>query len=82
MNAPEVIGNSETSRELLDRGDESNFAENTIRHFQSILDQCPVSYPNRAVALNVAWACLEGYIQTILKSLPPSLLTSVKPFHW
>ncbi|KAG2100058.1 CHAT domain-containing protein [Suillus cothurnatus] len=33
-----------------------------IQHFQSVLDQCPVSHPDRATALtNLAWAYLEGY---------------------
>ncbi|KAG2068444.1 TPR-like protein [Suillus decipiens] len=35
-----------------------------IQHFQSVLDQCQVDHPDRAGALaNLAWACLEGYIQ-------------------
>ncbi|KAG1853201.1 CHAT domain-containing protein [Suillus subalutaceus] len=34
------------------------------KHFQLVLDQCPVGHPHRAAALtNLAWARLEGYIQ-------------------
>ncbi|KAG1837231.1 CHAT domain-containing protein [Suillus subalutaceus] len=35
-----------------------------VKHFQLVLDQCPVGHPHRAAALtNLAWARLQGYIQ-------------------
>ncbi|KAG1823391.1 CHAT domain-containing protein [Suillus subaureus] len=35
-----------------------------VKHFQFVLDQCPVGHPHRAAALtNLAWACLQGYIR-------------------
>ncbi|KAG1894644.1 uncharacterized protein F5891DRAFT_713495 [Suillus fuscotomentosus] len=35
-----------------------------VKHFQLVLDQCPVSHPDHATALtNLARACLEGYIR-------------------
>ncbi|KAG2355215.1 CHAT domain-containing protein [Suillus spraguei] len=35
-----------------------------IRHFELVLDQCPVGHLHRAAALtNLAWARLKGYIQ-------------------
>jgi hypothetical protein len=35
-----------------------------VKHFQLVLDQCPVGHPHRAATLtNLAWARLEGYIQ-------------------
>ncbi|KAG2139385.1 CHAT domain-containing protein [Suillus cothurnatus] len=35
-----------------------------VKHFQLVLDQCPVGHPHRAVALtNLAWARLKGYIR-------------------
>ncbi|KAG2062956.1 hypothetical protein BDR04DRAFT_1235616 [Suillus decipiens] len=42
----------------------------TIRHFQLVLDQCPVSHPDRAGALtNLAWAHLQGYIRNNLQDI-------------
>ncbi|KAG2342353.1 hypothetical protein BDR05DRAFT_1000986 [Suillus weaverae] len=33
-----------------------------VKHFQLVLDQCPVGHPDRAAALtNLAWARLKGY---------------------
>ncbi|KAG1816875.1 CHAT domain-containing protein [Suillus subaureus] len=41
-----------------------------IQHFQLVLDQCPVSHPDRATALtNLAWARLKGYIQNDLQDI-------------
>ncbi|KAG2094853.1 CHAT domain-containing protein [Suillus discolor] len=35
-----------------------------MEHFQLVLNQCPVSHPDRATALtNLAWARLKGYIR-------------------
>ncbi|KAG1844227.1 hypothetical protein F4604DRAFT_1960469 [Suillus subluteus] len=35
-----------------------------VKHFQLVLDQCPVGHPHQAAALtNLAWARLEGYIR-------------------
>ncbi|KAG1844242.1 CHAT domain-containing protein [Suillus subluteus] len=35
-----------------------------VKHFQLVLDQCPVGHPHRATALtNLAWARLQGYIR-------------------
>ncbi|KAG1830068.1 hypothetical protein DFJ58DRAFT_750614 [Suillus subalutaceus] len=35
-----------------------------VKHFQLVLDQCPVGHLHRAAALtNLAWACLQGYIR-------------------
>ncbi|KAG2364434.1 CHAT domain-containing protein [Suillus spraguei] len=36
-----------------------------VRHFQLVLDQCPVGHLHRAAALtNLAWARLKGYIRS------------------
>ncbi|KAG1728429.1 hypothetical protein EDB19DRAFT_2042550 [Suillus lakei] len=41
-----------------------------IQHFQSVLDQCPVSHPDHALALtNVAYARLGGYIQNNIEDI-------------
>ncbi|KAG1790404.1 CHAT domain-containing protein [Suillus plorans] len=41
-----------------------------MEHFQLVLKQCPVGHPDRATALtNLAWACLEGYIQNDLQDI-------------
>ncbi|KAG1795499.1 CHAT domain-containing protein [Suillus variegatus] len=41
-----------------------------VEHFQSVLDQCPVSHPDHATALtNLAWARLTGYIQNDLEDI-------------
>ncbi|KAG1810554.1 uncharacterized protein BJ212DRAFT_1484125 [Suillus subaureus] len=41
-----------------------------VEHFQLVLDQCPVSHPDRAAALtNLAWARLVGYIQNDLEDI-------------
>ncbi|KAG1763140.1 CHAT domain-containing protein [Suillus occidentalis] len=38
--------------------------DDAVKHFQLVLDQCPVGHPDRAAALtNLACARLEGYIQ-------------------
>ncbi|KAG2041183.1 CHAT domain-containing protein [Suillus americanus] len=35
-----------------------------VKHFQLVLDQCPVGHPDQAAALtNLAWARLQGYIR-------------------
>ncbi|KAG1841918.1 CHAT domain-containing protein [Suillus subalutaceus] len=35
-----------------------------VKHFQFVLDQCPVGHPHRAAALtNLAWTHLQGYIR-------------------
>jgi tetratricopeptide (TPR) repeat protein len=41
-----------------------------VEHFQSVLDRCPVSHPDRAAALtNLAWARLKGYIRNDLQDI-------------
>ncbi|KAG1758652.1 CHAT domain-containing protein [Suillus occidentalis] len=41
-----------------------------VEHFQSVLDQCPVSHPDRAAVLtNLAWARLQGYIRNDLQDI-------------
>ncbi|KAG2339520.1 TPR-like protein [Suillus weaverae] len=41
-----------------------------IERFQLVLDQCPVSHPDRAAALtNLAWARLTGYILNDLQDI-------------
>ncbi|KAG2040834.1 CHAT domain-containing protein [Suillus americanus] len=41
-----------------------------VEHFQLVLDQCPVSHPDRATALtNLAWARLKGYIRDDLQDI-------------
>ncbi|KAG1823404.1 uncharacterized protein BJ212DRAFT_1261843, partial [Suillus subaureus] len=41
-----------------------------VKHFQLVLDQCPVSYPDCAAALtNLAWARLQGYIRNNLHDI-------------
>ncbi|KAG2337949.1 hypothetical protein BDR05DRAFT_1004653, partial [Suillus weaverae] len=41
-----------------------------VEHFQLVLDQCPVSHPDRAAALtNIAWARLIGYIRNDLQDI-------------
>ncbi|KAG2139840.1 CHAT domain-containing protein [Suillus bovinus] len=41
-----------------------------VQHFQSVLDQCPVSHPDHATALtNLAWARLRGYILNDLQDI-------------
>jgi len=41
-----------------------------VQHFQLVLDQCPVSHPDRATALtNLAWARLKGFIRNDLEDI-------------
>ncbi|KAG1747023.1 CHAT domain-containing protein, partial [Suillus occidentalis] len=41
-----------------------------VEHLQSVLDQCPVSHPDRAAVLtNLAWARLQGYIRNDLQDI-------------
>ncbi|KAG2033405.1 hypothetical protein BDR03DRAFT_1094421, partial [Suillus americanus] len=41
-----------------------------VQHFQSVLDQCPVSHPDHAAALtNLAYARLKGYIRNNLQDI-------------
>ncbi|KAG2089821.1 CHAT domain-containing protein [Suillus cothurnatus] len=41
-----------------------------IQHFKSVLDQCPVSHPDRATALtNLAWAHLKGCSRNDLQDI-------------
>jgi tetratricopeptide (TPR) repeat protein len=41
-----------------------------VQHFQLVLDQCPVSHPDRAAGLaNLAWAHLQGYIQKDIQDI-------------
>ncbi|KAG2034105.1 CHAT domain-containing protein [Suillus americanus] len=41
-----------------------------VQHFQLVLDQCPVSHPDHAAVLtNLAYSCLEGYIQNHLQDI-------------
>ncbi|KAG1810770.1 hypothetical protein EV424DRAFT_1571286 [Suillus variegatus] len=43
---------------------------NAVQHFQLVLDQCPVSHPDHAMALtNLAWARLLGYIRNDLEDI-------------
>ncbi|KAG1763718.1 CHAT domain-containing protein [Suillus occidentalis] len=36
----------------------------SVEHFQSVLDQCPVDHPGHAAALsNLAWASLQGFMK-------------------
>ncbi|KAG2097963.1 uncharacterized protein F5147DRAFT_656204 [Suillus discolor] len=42
----------------------------TVEHFQLVLDQCPISHPDHATALtNLAWARLIGYIRNYLQDI-------------
>ncbi|KIK37570.1 hypothetical protein CY34DRAFT_810181 [Suillus luteus UH-Slu-Lm8-n1] len=41
-----------------------------VQHFQLVLDQCPVSHPDRAAALtNLTWARLQGYIRKDIEDI-------------
>ncbi|KAG2041184.1 hypothetical protein BDR03DRAFT_979626 [Suillus americanus] len=41
-----------------------------VKHFQLVLNQCPVGHPHRAAALtNLAWAHLQGYIRNDLQDI-------------
>ncbi|KAG1797950.1 CHAT domain-containing protein [Suillus subaureus] len=41
-----------------------------VKHFQLVLDQCPVGHPHRAAALtNLAWARLEGYARNDFQNI-------------
>ncbi|KAG1850023.1 CHAT domain-containing protein [Suillus tomentosus] len=41
-----------------------------VEHFQSVLDQCPVSHPDHATALtNLTWAHLQGYVRNDLEDI-------------
>ncbi|KAG1834887.1 CHAT domain-containing protein [Suillus variegatus] len=41
-----------------------------LKHFQFVLEQCPVNHPHRAAALtNLAWARLQGYILKDLQDI-------------
>ncbi|KAG1869923.1 CHAT domain-containing protein [Suillus subluteus] len=41
-----------------------------VKHFQLVLDQCPVGHPHRAAAFtNLAWARLQGYIRNDLQDI-------------
>ncbi|KAG2032401.1 hypothetical protein BDR03DRAFT_1094979 [Suillus americanus] len=41
-----------------------------MQRFQSVLDQCPVSHPDRATALtNLAWVRLRGYVRGDLQDI-------------
>ncbi|KAG2031798.1 hypothetical protein BDR03DRAFT_875201, partial [Suillus americanus] len=41
-----------------------------VQHFQSVLDQCPVSHPDHATALtNLAYARLQGYVRNDLQDI-------------
>jgi hypothetical protein len=41
-----------------------------VKHFQLVLDQCPVGHPHRAAALaNLAWAQLEGCIRNDVEDI-------------
>ncbi|KAG1774540.1 CHAT domain-containing protein [Suillus placidus] len=44
-----------------------------VERFQLVLDQCPVSHPDRAAALtNLAWARLIGYARDDLQDIDPT----------
>ncbi|KAG1850075.1 CHAT domain-containing protein [Suillus tomentosus] len=41
-----------------------------VKHFQLVLNQCPVGHPDRATALtNLAWVLLKGYIRNDLEDI-------------
>jgi hypothetical protein len=41
-----------------------------VKHFQFVLDLCPVGHPHRAAALtNLAWARLQGYIRNNVQDI-------------
>ncbi|KIK33017.1 hypothetical protein CY34DRAFT_813906, partial [Suillus luteus UH-Slu-Lm8-n1] len=41
-----------------------------LQHFQLVVDQCPLSHPDRAAALtNLAWTRLKGYIRNDLQDI-------------
>ncbi|KAG1862742.1 CHAT domain-containing protein [Suillus subalutaceus] len=41
-----------------------------VKHFQLVLDQCPVGHPHQAAALtNLAWVRLQGYIRKDLQDI-------------
>ncbi|KAG1788934.1 CHAT domain-containing protein [Suillus plorans] len=41
-----------------------------VKHFELVLDQCPVNHPDHATALtNLAWARLAGYIRNDLEDI-------------
>ncbi|KAG1877452.1 hypothetical protein F4604DRAFT_1924080 [Suillus subluteus] len=45
-----------------------------VEHFQLVLDQCPVSHPDHAMALtNLAWARLQGYIDNHLQDIDTAI---------
>ncbi|KAG1873966.1 CHAT domain-containing protein [Suillus subluteus] len=45
-----------------------------VEHFQLVLDQCPVSHPDRATALtNLAWVRLSGYIRNRLQDIDTTI---------
>ncbi|KAG1767990.1 CHAT domain-containing protein [Suillus occidentalis] len=45
-----------------------------VKHFQLVLNQCPVSHPDHAAALtNLAWARLEGYTRKYLQDIDTTI---------
>ncbi|KAG2029547.1 hypothetical protein BDR03DRAFT_1096257 [Suillus americanus] len=55
-----------------------SYLNDAVKHFQLVLDQCPVCHPHQAATLaNLVWARLESYIQNELRDI--DLITSL--FH-
>ncbi|KAG2040824.1 CHAT domain-containing protein [Suillus americanus] len=51
-----------------------SYLNHAVEHFRLVLDQCPISHPDRATALtNLAWACLVGYIRNDLQDIDPTI---------
>ncbi|KAG2139400.1 CHAT domain-containing protein [Suillus cothurnatus] len=47
-----------------------SYLDNAVKHFQLVLDQCPIGHPDYVAALNnLAWARLQGYIQNDLQDI-------------
>ncbi|KAG1788963.1 CHAT domain-containing protein [Suillus plorans] len=52
------------------RRESVSYLNDAIEHFQLVLNQCPVSHPDRATALtNLAWARLQGYIRNDVQDI-------------
>ncbi|KAG1764683.1 hypothetical protein EV702DRAFT_1283237 [Suillus placidus] len=57
------------------RDTDAGHAQYAVEHFQLVLDQCPVRYPDHAAALtNLGWARLKGYIRNDLPDIDTIIL--------
>ncbi|KAG2116823.1 CHAT domain-containing protein [Suillus clintonianus] len=57
-------GHARLAKYMLRRWRRVSHLNDAVRHFQLVLDRCPVDHPNYAATLtNLAWACLRGYIR-------------------